>query len=337
MKPHHFTALAVAAAVSLVAALLAYSAQMQRSSATPAGALLFPQLADTAKSVEAIEIAQGAKTLTLERKGDIWNIKEKGGFQASQEKVRALLVSLTEAELAEAKTRSKERYPFLELEDPKGENANSYLVRLLGAGGKPVAEVIIGKKRYEAFGSGRAGNYVRRPGEDQTWLITRELDPGLDIKSWVRARLFEMRPETIKSASITTAGDPAYDITRDADGKTFNLAKIPEGKKIRYMNAVDDIVDTLSSFNIEEVRKAGATSGANIAKLTTDQGLSIELRAEKDGEFAWMSVKAEGEGEAKAAAEDLKTLGEGWEFRIPAAQFDRIFKKETELLEDKTS
>ena len=117
MKPHHFASLAAAALVSLIAALVAYSTLQQRSSATPAGARLFPGLEAQADKIARVELQQADRTVTLEKKGETWSIKEKDGFLASTEKVRALLVSLTTAELAEAKTKSEMRLPLLELED----------------------------------------------------------------------------------------------------------------------------------------------------------------------------------------------------------------------------
>lgn len=342
MKPHHFASLAAAALVSLIAALVAYSTLQQRSSATPAGARLFPGLEAQADKIARVELQQADRTVTLEKKGETWSIKEKDGFLASTEKVRALLVSLTTAELAEAKTKSEMRLPLLELEDPKGPNANSYLVRLVDAGGKPLAEVVAGKKRYDAFGTGKSGSYVRRPSEMQTWLITREINAGVNIKDWARDRLFETRPEKIKKATITTGTEAPYDIERDTDGRTFKLAVMPPGKKIKFMNATDDIVDTLSSFNIEDVRKAGTASGAGggsigKAAVELDSGLKLALTARRESdEWAWMTLSATGEGEGKAPAADLQALATDWEFRIPAAQFDRIFKKLDTLVEDAT-
>lgn len=342
MKPNQFATLAVAAAASLVAALVAYSAIQQRSSATPAGAKLFPGLEADAGKIARIELQQADRTVTLEKKGETWAIKEKDGFLASTEKVRALLLSLTGAELAEAKTQNEQRYRILELEDPKDPNANSHLVRVSGADGKPMAEIVAGKKRFDAFGTGKSGSYVRRPNEAQTWLITREINAGVNIKDWARDRLFETRPEKIKKASIEVGTEAPYVIERDTDGRTFKLATMPPGKKIRFMNAADDIIDTASSFNIDDVRKVGTATGAGggtigKANIELDSGLKLAIAARRENdEFSWLTLSAEGDGEGKTAATDLKALATDWEFRIPSAQFDRIFKKLDTLVEDAT-
>lgn len=340
MKPKHFAALAIAAAVSLAAAIAAYSAQMQRSTATPSGAKLFASFSGDAALVKAVEITQGKRSIKLIEAGGVWRHKDADGFPINVEKVRALIVALTEAELAEAKTNSPAKHKILEVEDPADENANSFLIQLKDGEGKLLAEIVTGKKRLDAFGAGRPGSYVRRPNETQAWLITRMVEPGLKLSEWTRVSLFDLRPDTIKSATIESHGESPFEIVRDTDGRSFKLAKVPDNKKMKFINASDDIVDTLSSFRIEEVRKASATpsTGGEIgrAKIEADSGLKLEITARKEADAIWMSVVASGEGEGKKAADEITQNASGWEFKMSSSQYDRAFKKITDLVEDKT-
>jgi hypothetical protein len=339
MSPKQFSALFVCALTSLIIALLAYSSSAERSAALPAGAKVFPSLQQSTSKVTLIEVSQGKTVKSIERTGDKWLIKENAGFPASAEKVRTLLVALGEADLAEPKTKVEARHKLLELEDPKGDNANSFLVRLLDDKGGALAELVVGKKRLDAFGSGKAGSYVRRPDEVQTWLANREISVGTGMRDWVRDRLFEIAPEKIKGASVTVEGNEPYDIELDTDGRTFKLAKMPDGMKLKFMNSADDIVDTLSSFGVDDVRKAGATGGTNIgsATLTTSDGLKLDLRVRKDGDASWLTVTATGNGESRKTADDINGLASGWEFKVPPTQVERIFKKYSDLIEQKPS
>ena len=97
--------------------------------------------------------------------------------------MRTLLVGLAEADLIESKTRRSDRYGVLELEDPADKSAKSRLVRLLGAKGNVIGEVVIGKKRQELLGTGKAGTYVRKPGDPQTWLANAELDASASART----------------------------------------------------------------------------------------------------------------------------------------------------------
>ncbi len=79
-----------------------------------------------------------------------------GNYPARAEVVRGLLVKMAEADLVEPKTNVKDRFALLELEDPAGKDAKSRLVRLLDAKGAVITEVIVGKKRVDAFGANRS-------------------------------------------------------------------------------------------------------------------------------------------------------------------------------------
>ncbi len=341
MTPKNFATLAFAAAVMLLAAGLLYSST-QPWAAAKAGGPLFAGLKREAGAIERIAVSQGDSRITIEKSGERWLVKEKNGFPASFEKVRVLVLALSEANLAEAKTRREASFNILELEDPKDKQANSHLVQLYKADGTLIAETIVGKSRPNAFGAGKNGTYVRRPGDVQTWLIDQEVIAGTKLTDWTRERLFETKPESIKAVTIETEGDASYDILRDNDGRTFKLARLPEGKKLAFANSADDIVDTLSSFNLAEARKvdgpeaaSASASGFGIARLETDDGLKLYLKVRKDAAGHWMTLTASGYGNGMKAAGDLMALAAGWEFKIPAAQAERIFKKQADILEDK--
>ena len=108
--------------------------------------------------------------------------------------MRALLVKLAGAELVESKTRNKDRYALLELEDPAAKDAKSRLLRLLDDKGGVIAEAVIGKKRFDAFGGSKSGTYVRKPGDAQTWLSNADLDVSVAVRDWVQARRARPRP-----------------------------------------------------------------------------------------------------------------------------------------------
>jgi len=341
MTPKNFAMLGLVAAVSLVAALIVYSSGQPWATAK-AGGPLFANLKGEAAGIERVAVSQGDARMTIEKSGERWLVKEKNGFPASAEKVRALVLALTEANLAEAKTKREASLNILELEDPKSNSANSHLLQLTKADGTLLAEAIIGKTRPDAFGAGKAGTYVRRPNDPQAWLIDQDVIVGTKLGDWTRERLFDTKPESIKAVTIESEGDTSYDIVRDSDGRTFKLARMPDGKKLKFANSADDIVDTLSSFKLNEARKldspeataANATS-AGIARLETDDGLKLYLKVRKDAAGHWMTLNASGFNNGIKQAADLMALAGGWEFKIPAAQAERIFKKQADILEDK--
>jgi hypothetical protein len=340
VKPRPFTALAVITALALVVAVATYASYSRVSDVRVSGAALFPGLAGEASRVARIVVTQGNKTLALERGKDGWVLADRGGYPVKPDKVRALLIRLAEAELVEAKTRSKEHYSVLELEDPQGADAKSRLLRLLDDKGAAIAEVILGKRRSDAFGSTRGGTYVRKPGEAQSWLANAEIDAPIGVRDWVEPTILDIPTAKIASLTLTVAGEEPLKIVRDAADKTKHaLAAMPDGKKLKDSYTVGAIVRAAGAIDLEDVRKspvAGQEGGAEegVVEIEGDGGLAATLHLRKEGEDHWLSVEAKGaEGEAKKTAEDIMHRTQGWEFKLSSGKAQAILKRRADLLE----
>jgi len=340
MTPKQFAALAAAAAVSLLTAILIYGARTDWSTETAGGGKLIPALETDAAKVARVTVTQGAKTLTIEKTGDTWLLQDRDGYPASAANVRALLIALGQARLLEPKTRSPDRYSALDVDDPTGKTTNARLIKLEDAAGATIAEIIAGKQRpgSAADPGGGAGTYVRRPGDDQSWLASTKIAGGAALRDWTVARVFETKTEKIKNVTVEVQGEPAYVVKRAANG-AHELETIPTGKKIKYVNLVDNIVEAASFVDFESVRKAaGATGGeAGSVSLETDDGLKIGLRVRRDKDGTWTTVEASGEGDAKTAAEEIAARTKGWEFEIIPSKADTMLKRYSDLLEDAPS
>jgi hypothetical protein len=340
MTPKHFVGLAAAAVASVVAALLVYSSSVPWSRATLNGEPLFKSLQGTPPQIARIEILQGSNQLTLKRNGKDWVLEERDGFPATPEKVRAFLVSLSDAKLVEPKTRRRERYGLLGLGDPHDKGATSRLVRLIDNNGQTVAEAVIGKGRSDAFGSGKGGTYVRRLGDVQTWLVSTEIDTGVTLRDWVKQRLFEARPRDVKSITVRNPGKEDLKIALAADGNGHELQDIPAGMKIKYINSIDDLADAASSFDFDDVKKLDAPPAddkVSTVTLLLANGLKCDFKIRRDGGVAWVTLDASGEDNAKKEADELMARAKGWEFRIPKSKADAILKTREELLEKASS
>jgi hypothetical protein len=337
IKPRQFTILAGAAIVSTLLAIGLYASANRWSQGRVEGQRLAPDLAANVNSVTTVEIAQGDQKLTIERTGEQWKIKERNGYPANAEKARGLVLQLSAAQLIEPKTASKDRYSLLQLEDPKGKEAKSRQVRVLDDKGKPLADVILGKSRFEAFGSGRSGFYVRRPGETQTWLASGEPKAALDIKDWVAATVFSTDTAKITRLTLQHPGEPDLVIEKGTDkDQKFKLAQMPDGKKLKQGVTIDQIPQGFSSIDLEDVRKLEATpTGDNVSVLTLEGegGLKVAFCLRKESDASWLSFSANGEGDAKKQADEINAKGTGWEFKIPSWKADAIGKRAADLFE----
>jgi len=353
MTPRNFVYLAIAAALSVLFAVVSFASNNQWSTGRAAGAKLFPALVNEASQIANIEIRQGDNAVALERAGGSWGLKNRGNYPADPSKVRMLLVGLAEADLIESKTRRPDRYAALELEDPADKSAKSRLVRLLGAKGNVIGEVVIGKKRQDLLGTGKSGTYVRKPGDPQTWLANAELDASAVAKDWLKTSVFTTDAAKISRVTIEIPGEQPLRIERQVapakDAKDTKqsiadpaAAKLqfagfpPADKKLKDAGAAESIARALASIDMDDVRKLDAPpAGASIntIKIEVADGPTTTLRLRKDGDAHWLSIAATGEGEAKKTADEISQRTQGWEFKIPASKADSILKKRADLLD----
>ena len=354
IKPQQFIVLAAATAVSVVLALGVYVSNNNWSKGTVVGAAFLPDLASRINSVGAVEVTQGGSTITLVRDGAAWKVKERDGFPAKPEGPRALLVALAQAQLVEPRTAVAEKLPMLELEDPAAKDSKSRHVRVLDESGKVISDVLLGKTRYDAFGSGKGGIYVRRAGETQSWLATGDPKVTSDLKDWIETSVYSGEMAKIAKVTIENPGEEALVIEKrppeekkpdDAkdtkaaptkpEGK-YQLARVPEGKKLKESAKLDDVVEAFGSINLDDVRKLGAPPAGDkvqVIKVEAEKGPTVTFHLRTDGEARWLSLSATGEGDAKKKADDINAKAKGWEFKIPKWKADQIGKRRADLFE----
>jgi hypothetical protein len=344
MTPKLFTGLSIAAVASLALAAVVHSSADSWSTGVAAGSKLLPTLQRDMPRLATITLRQGAQSLTLERKGETWSLKDRGGYPVQGERVRALLLRLADAELVDRKTRNPERFSLLELEDMTAKDAKTRQLTLAEDKGRPLGDLLIGKRSVEQFGTGKAGTYVRRPGEKETWLVNAEIDVPTAVNQWVDTTIFEAQIAQVKRVEVAIEGTPSFAIDREA-GKPANKDSykleggIPEGKKLKSDWTLEDVVNAFARVELEDVRRPvtppADAKPASIATWEMENGAKIVLRVRSEGDARWTVVEATGaEGDAKTAADAVNARAAGWEFRLPSWKFEQIFKKRDDLIED---
>lgn len=334
MTPRQFAALAATALASVIVAMLVYSARTNWGVADTGGGKLMPNLGADAGKVARIAVTQGGETVTIDKSGDRWTVTSQDGYPASTEKVRALLLALEDAKLAEPKTRLPARYSLLQVDDPASKTSSARLIRLEDESGGVIGEVIAGKDRM----TGTAATYVRRPGDEQSWLASTRISGGTALKDWTTARVFETETEKVSLVTVEVEGEQPYEVKR-VEGGAHELAVIPPGKKLKYVNLIDNIVEAASFVDFERVRKATGVPGGAAGKITLDidKGLKVTLKVRRDKDATWTTIEASGDGDAKKEADEINGRTAGWEFEILPSKADTMLKKNADLLEDAAS
>ena len=143
-----------------------------------------------------------SRTFTLSRTDAGWGIKELSNFPVVFDKLKTVVVQLSQLRFLEPKTNDPERYARLNLRDPSAKGASSKQITVLAKGGDVLAKGIVGKKNEDLFGNGRSGTYMRFGDEKKTWLIEGSLDLGEGPADWTLKTIVDINRGAVKSSRL---------------------------------------------------------------------------------------------------------------------------------------
>lgn len=285
---------------------------------TGAGGLAFPGLAQRLAGAARIEVRKPDAVLVVARDaGDRWVLPEKGNYPARPEKVRELLVGLTELRFLEPRTADAAQLARLGLDDPATPGSTALLLRVLDAAGAPIAELVVGRRRVRTAGNVPESVYVRHPGETQSWLAEGRLPVDADPQLWLdrdianlaaaRLRRLEARREGAEPVVLARPGDQpeaALEVVRPAGlpGQPDEVAMDEVSRAFEYLTFLD-------------VRPAAEIPGAAIgeARFAYAEDLGIIATPHRDGDTLWVLLAATGDTEE---ARRLAARWGGWAYQV---------------------
>jgi hypothetical protein len=282
---------------------------------SPAGAALaFPGLAQRLQSAAKIVATRHDGTLEIARDGETWVLPAKGGYPVRQEKVRELLVGLTELRLVEPRTANPDLLARLGLDDPAREGSTATLLRVLDAQGAVIAELVIGRRRVRTQGNVPESAFVRRPDENQAWLAEGRIPVDSDPQLWLDRDIANLPRERVRRVAINRAGQPPLVLTRaeGPDGKlqVTEPADAPPTDETS-LDEVGRAFEFLTFLDVKpEAEMPGEALGDSRFELTDN--LAVVVRPRKDGEAFWVTLAAEGDDEATR----LNARWRGWAYQV---------------------
>jgi hypothetical protein len=296
---------------------------------------MFPGLSDKLADVTGLTIESKGKMFTVTRTQDgKWLLPGKGNFPADRDLVQSTLIALSEADLIDQRTARKDWHGRLDLGLPKDGGAGS-IISILGANGAKIGEIVAGKG-VEGFNQGdKTAAYVRRPGEDQTFVALGKLQLKATETDWLDKSFLDYDRSRVAYAAIRPPKGPSYSVKRaKADDENFILENaLPRGRTLRTEREPNGVGQALLNFNIEDVApiKDVDFSNASFAAFRTFNGVTLSFAVARKGEDYWATVNATGVDQAlpppkpgeklpPLASLEAKTINDraaGWAFKIP--------------------
>lgn len=287
------------ATASVAAALLLAPRRIDQPEIAP-GSLAFPGLAERLQGAARIEIRKADGLLVLTRQGEAWGLPDKGGYPVRAEKLREMLVGLTELRLAEARTADPGQHARLGVEDPGAPGSTALLLRVLDGKGTPLAELILGRRRVRTQGNVPESIYVRRPGESQAWLAEGRLAVDADPQLWLDRDIANLAAERIRRVDIQREGEPPLRLSRAEGAPRLQVEQPPDAPPADEV-ALDEIARAFEYLTFLEVKPAAEMPGRPVgeSRFELADGLTIQVAPAVDDGNVWIRLRAEGGEEAQ--------------------------------------
>jgi hypothetical protein len=296
---------------------------------------LFPGLSDKLAEVTGLTIESKGKMFTVTRtQGGKWVLPGKGNFPADRDMVQSTLIALSETDLIEPRTARKDWHGRLDLGLPKDGGAGS-IVTVLGVNGAKLGEIVAGKG-VEGFNQGdKNAAYVRRMGEDQSYVALGKLQLKANETDWLDKRFLDYDRTRVAYAAVRPPKGPAFSVKRaKAEDENFVLETyLPRGRTLRTEREPNGVGQALLNFTIEDVApvKDVDFSKASFAAFRTFNGVTLSFAIAQKSEDYWVTVTATGEDQplpppkpgetlpprASAEAKAINDKAAGWAFKVP--------------------
>jgi hypothetical protein len=270
--------------------------------------------------VELTSSGQGAAVIGIGADGR-WVAPEKFDFEVRIEPLRLLIIGLADAELVEKKTSLATWHEQLGLVAP-ADGGEGREIKISAASGDVIEHFIVGEDLGVPTVGGKNSFFVRRAGEDQTYIARGDFLIQTDIIEWIERRIVDVDRDRIAGAAIAPADNASFSLSRDAaDARNFKIDKVPDGREVLSETSANGVGAVLSNLTFDDVLPLADVdlSGAGKAMYKTFDGLEIDLTVAKKGEDFWVSLKATANPpEPQEAADETGSAAEGDETAVAA-------------------
>ncbi len=276
--------------------------------------LLFPDLFEQLNQVDTIRFSSTEDVFTLHRDGEDWFIKEHYNYPADFDEVKRMLIDLSEAEILERKTDNPEEHYILGVEgaEPETPGGESLKINLLD-GDEQVSGLILGQTRDVTIQAGPKQFYVRRDGEDQSWLAEGYLQISPVMLNWIRGEVINLARERIARVEIIQPDGASAELVNLGKKDEFGTPQSGKETVFKYPQLGYDIAGSLHQLRMEDVQPADQFSWGEAekvtARFTTFDGLVITTETAFIDGFYYTVLEADfNPSVIQPAPEDIQEL-----------------------------
>jgi hypothetical protein len=257
-----------------------------------------------------------------------WVMPRKSDYPASFEEVNRTLVGLAAMETIEPKTARPDWFHFVALDAPP--QGDGVAITVSDDRGRVLANLIAGKGEDIGDATGATGLFVRRPNDDQSWLVRAEFTPHSDPADWIDKNVIDIDRARIQSTIVAQPDGKSYQVKRDKPSDPdFVLAAMPAGRELVSPAAPDNVAAALTNLSFDDVVPSREIDFSSATRLVTEtfDGLSITADVVRLGPAYWAEFGATSLNASLDTGKEARTINarvSGWAYKLPdfkGAQF----------------
>ncbi len=310
---------------ALVSVLLAGFALEQRAAEglphyTPTEVL--PGFSANVKNSALIEITSHGGTFTVVgEQGKGWVLPGKGNYPANFDEVRHTLIGMAALETIAPKTSRADWLHYLALDAPPKGTGTQITVK--DSKGAVLASLIMGNMEDLGDPNGTSGVFVRKPGDNQTWLARTVFTPHGDAASWLSTNVLNLGATRLEEIAMTPAKGAPYTIHRAHPSDQAYTLAIPPKQGTPNAQMINAIAYAVTSFSLTDVQPASGmdfSKGSHAVARGFD-GLLVSFDVIQQGSDVWAKLTAStAPGAAPMVANEAASINAhsaGWAYKLP--------------------
>ncbi len=322
------TLVGVAVGLWVILGLTSLSNSGERRVHDRMGTAVLAGFSETRADAQRIRFTLADDSYTLIRSASGWLLEETGGYPIRPDRLSDLAGGLETLTFDEKRTDDPYKHDRIGLGDPI-EGGNGALIEIFGSDGALEHSLIVGRKNETL--------YVRAPDQGQTYRADGTLPAFYNRRAWLDFNIINIDPSAIRSVRITDSANRSLYLRRaeGSDTRSFRPAPPHQDDRLISRLAASTTALAITRLSPSDVKPASDLVSQPIARHISEtfDGLEIDLRAYREPNGLWVTLRAVEAGEGARRAEAINEKAEGWAFRITDYDFQDFTPAVTSIVE----
>ncbi|MCX4190587.1 DUF4340 domain-containing protein [Methylophaga sp. OBS3] len=259
-------------------------------------ALLYPDLFEQLADVDKLTFEGREGKFTLLRDGDEdWVVKEYYNYPADFDLVKRMLIDIADAKILEDKTDDPEEHYILGVDTNELGSSDALEIKMYN-GDDEIAGVVLGNTRDVTVQTGPRQTYVRRSGEQESWLAEGYLQISPVMLNWINGQIVDIARERIAQVDITQPNGESVTLINLGQKDKFGTPEDLDKTIFKYEQLGYDIAGSLFQLRLEDVTPIAefdrGEADVVTAEFLTYDGLKITTKTSFIDGFYYTTLNA---------------------------------------------